>query len=126
MKIVSQSFFILAEKKPRALVAIKDIKTDSCPYSIWAASQGIVFGKIFEEGMVGWRYCPFVDADQNIIGLRFLGDSLLDDEVLFRTLAPYVRDGSYLDIVTSDKKWTWSFQDGQMFCQSYVPTVDNK
>lgn len=119
MKITSQSFFILAENKPRALVAIKDIKTDSCPYSIWAAAQGIVFGKIFEEGMVGWRYCPLVDTEQNVVWLRFLGDNLLDDEVLFRALAPYIRDESYLDIDSSDRKWRWSFQDGQLSCQEW-------
>jgi len=114
MKISKQSFFISNEKKPRALVAIKDIK-DACPYSIWVSSQGIVLGRVLDEGMVAWRYCPEHDKEKNIIGLRFLGDCLLDDDVLFMALAPYVRTGSYLEITSSEGKWRWSFRNEQMF-----------
>ena len=119
MKITNQSFFIPAELKPLALLAIKEIKTDACPYSIWATSQGVVLGKVLEEGMVGWRYCPRNDNKQNVVGLIFLGDRLLDDEILFRALARYVQDGSYLDISASEGKWRWSFQNGQMFWEPY-------
>lgn len=65
--------------------------------------------------LAAWRWIPDIDASGNITSLEFVGEKLGDDELLFDTLSPFIKSGSFLDIVGEDcKTWRWLFRDGVM------------
>lgn len=63
------------------------------------------------------RYCytAELDDDGNIIGVDFIGDKLsYDEEKMFQSIAPYVEDGSYIEMSGEDgARWKWAFNGGK-------------
>ena len=54
------------------------------------------------------------DDDGNITEIDFTGDKLDDDLKMFQKIAPYVRDGSVIEMEGEDgAQWKWVFQDGK-------------
>lgn len=54
------------------------------------------------------------DDDGNITDIDFVGDKLADDEVLFQKIAPYVREGSFIEMEGEDGEcWKWVFKGGK-------------
>lgn len=63
-----------------------------------------------------WRWEVGFDEDGNVNSVTFQGEKLGDDGVLFKKIAPYVQDGSYIEMVGEDNMmWRWIFQDGRVF-----------
>ena len=59
----------------------------------------------------GQPYDFQLDSDGNISELEFTGEKLGSDFELFQSIAPYVKDGSYIWMHGADgSKWRWVFQ----------------
>ena len=64
-----------------------------------------------KEAMEAWNFPIELDDDRNVVGIRFDGEKEGDEEELFRTLAPYVDDGSYLQFRGEDAEiWRYVFE----------------
>lgn len=58
-------------------------------------------------------FCAETDADGNIIDLDFTGEKLWDHEKMCEQIAPFVEDGSYIEMHGEDgAMWRWVFQNG--------------
>lgn len=69
-----------------------------------------------------WRWAITFDEDNNIIALDFDGEKLGDDHVLMKAIAPFVKDGSYIQMRgEDDAMWRWLFEDGT--CVEIYPRV---
>ncbi|KKM85108.1 hypothetical protein LCGC14_1292370 [marine sediment metagenome] len=69
----------------------------------------------FRDIMDDWRWEIEQDVDESVVGLEFLGEKLGDDELLFDTIAPWVKDGSFIEMRGEDgSMWRWEFNDGKL------------
>lgn len=54
-----------------------------------------------------------LDDDGNITGISFTGHKLSDEFEVFQKVAPYIRNGSYIEMRGDDgDRWKWAFQNG--------------
>lgn len=66
--------------------------------------------QMFEE----WRYPLRTDAEGNVIGIRFDGEKIGQENLLFEVVAPYVRHNSFIEMVGEDgARWRWVFENGR-------------
>ena len=71
----------------------------------------------------GKPYDFHLDPDGNITELKFKGEKLGDDLEMFRSIAPYVQDGSYIWMMGEDgSQWRWVFQSG--VCKEITAKVE--
>ena len=69
--------------------------------------------------MYQWRW----DIEENdrtgaVTDIWFAGEKLGDDETLFQAIAPWVKDGSFIEMMGEDGAfWKWVFQDGEVTTQ---------
>lgn len=97
------SFLILKENKKNALKAINEIIN----YEIGCDSLEEVFSKFYWE-----VYHLNDDIENDIIGIEFMGVYLLGDFDLFKIIAPFVEDGSYIQMRKEDSTmWRWVFKN---------------
>lgn len=72
-------------------------------------------GQVFAKA----RNAPYefeLDDDGNITGIEHIGHNLGDDLEIFQSIAPFVAEGSFLDMSGEDgERWKWVFKDGK--CQ---------
>ena len=63
-----------------------------------------------------WRY-PYdytFDVDGNITEIEYVGEKLGRDFELFQKVAPFVRDGSFIEMYGEDgERWRWIFKNGK-------------
>lgn len=75
------------------------------------------FDKIedIEELFQYWRWETFFDSEGNICDLNFSGEKLGDDEILLNAIAPFVKEGSYIQMAGEDDvMWRWKFSADKM------------
>lgn len=78
---------------------------------------GNAFDKIqdIEELFQYWRWEAYFDYEGSICDLNFSGEKLGDDEFLLSAIAPFVKDGSYIQMAGEDNEiWRWKFANGEM------------
>lgn len=114
-------FKILAANKPAALDAIQRLAgretiTDSTGrHFSWVSTDDFLRADTLEEALKAWRWGTETDDDGNTIGISFQGQKLGDDALLFEAIAPYVEDGSYIDMQGEDGSiWRWIFENGKV------------
>lgn len=62
-----------------------------------------------------WRWHVGLDDKGNISHIHFEGEKLGDDEVLFKAIAPFVQDGSFIEMRGEDNAmWRWKFSNGKL------------
>ena len=62
------------------------------------------------------------DHEGNIIGITFWGHNLLNDFQTFKKIAPFVKNGSYIEMEgEDDTRWRWVFENRD--CREVTPTV---
>lgn len=62
-----------------------------------------------------WRWDIDMDKHGNIVDIRFDGEKLGDDEVFFKEIAPFVQDGSFIEMRGEDNAmWRWKFSNGKL------------
>lgn len=114
-------FRILAEKKQAALQAIKDLKgkgtieDDNGRHFSWVEDSEFVNAQCLEEALEAWGWYPDTDKEGNIVDLSFENEKFGDEKILFDTIAPFVEDGSYLQVSSWEEResWRWVFNDGK-------------
>ena len=93
--------------KAGALAAIKELANDR-DYFSWVNGEEVRDAETVREAFRAWRW----ELDSE--GLYFCGEKLGEDALLFETVAPYVKDGSYIVIRGEDgDTWKWLFEDGK-------------
>lgn len=76
----------------------------------------------FEDAMDEFYYRPEYSEDGDICGLSFDGEKLRDDFEFWSAVAPYVEDGSYIEMDGEDfNLWRWAFKNG--ICKEIEPII---
>ena len=85
------------------------VDMESCKFHVKTEHFGKVYKKLEEYG-----YAPKIDDDGNVVDLDFVGDKIAyDEEVMFKKIATYVEDGSYIEMSGEDgARWRWVFSSG--------------
>lgn len=77
-------------------------------FFVEAQHTGIVLAKTKE-----WAYDFELDETGNVTGIEFLGEKVGEDYWMFQSIAPYVKDGSFIEMLGEDgEQWRWVFKDG--------------
>lgn len=98
-------FFIAEENKYEAY---RKLKKDL--YDV----NGVQKARCLEDVLKVYGFDSWLDSDDNICDIDFIGDKLWDEEILFNLLAPFVKDGSYIEMFGEDgERWRWTFNNGQ-------------
>lgn len=125
MNQIYSDFQMKAEYKTKALEAIKKI-VSSVPgfdkHFLWIDNNVIKKCETFEDAMDEWRWETIKDNENNIIGVSFSGEKLGDDLTLFETIAPFVKKGSFIQMIgEEDNIWRWTFNGEK--CFEIYPTI---
>ena len=60
-----------------------------------------------------WRYV-FSENDDGVFLDWFEGEKLGDDDFLWNTMAPFIKDGGFIEVHGEDNfYWRWKFNDGK-------------
>src|SRR3989304_4024719 len=112
IRLVDYDFILAAAEKQAALLAMKAMPNIS--YS-WVDFDDVKRAKTLEEAMYAWSYRAEVDKGGNIVGVEFCAEKMGDEEEMFKAIAPFVKDGSYLEFTgEDDARWRWKFVNGVM------------
>ena len=124
-------FFIPAENKDAARDAIKELvnhpewmyggvsrgkdKTESW-YS-WTNTKEIANALTLKEAIEAFRWQPTTDrATGNIDGIYFNGEKMGQEDIMFKAIASFVEDGSYIEMEGEDGEiWRWVFDCGKLY-----------
>lgn len=141
MSLMDEAFRIPANRKAEALAAIKALANDTQAmnggeysggkyggqkvnawYS-WVDTDEFANASTLKEAMQAWRWeiiqvpdnSPVEAQADDVIGISFNGEKLGQDDVMLRAIAPFVEDGSYIQMQGEDGEiWRWVFRDGQL------------
>lgn len=123
---VDSKFFIPKELFGPALAAIREVMYDSDSmqggawnaegrserwYS-WVSTEEVMKAETLKEALWAWRWEAYIDENGDIADISFQGEKSGQEEVLWRALAPHVKDGSYICMRGEDgEHWRWFFQN---------------
>lgn len=114
MSLEQAKFCIKKRNKLKALYAVKALKNGS-----WVDDGALYETKTLEGAMHAWRYVITEDDKHNVDAIVFVGEKFGDDERLFKTLAPYIENGSFLEFHGEDgHMWRYVFKNGVMTDQT--------
>jgi len=117
------SFFISKDNLDSVLSAIHRLGHDytNSHYYSWIDNDYTNYNDL-KKVFNCWRWEICDDKEGNIIAIYFNGSKLGDDMVLFRAIAPYVKNDSYIEIMGEDGEfWRWVFKNGT--CIEAVPEI---
>ena len=136
MNMVDADFMIKSENVEPAFQAIKKLidQVDerggggsyfngvSKRHYSWVSTEELVKSKSLSEFMDEWRWEIDFDENGNVNDICFCGEKLGDDEILFEALAPFVEEGSYIEMRGEESDlWRWVFQNGE--CVEKTPEI---
>jgi hypothetical protein len=122
-------FAILKDKKEAALQALKATAsntkrmgggsfngaTGERTYHYAWVDMSYVKATTLTEAARKWRWDLVEEEDGHISDIEFRGEKLGDDERFFEALAPFVEDGSFIEMEGEDgSRWKWVFKDGSV------------
>lgn len=103
-------FHIKAADKDLALRAIKALIEKSS--FDWVDTTAVKSSRNLADAMNEWRWDVEEDEAGNIVGIIFSGEKAGDDLILFKTIAPFVESGSYIEMHGEDgTQWRWIFNE---------------
>ena len=102
MKQENAQFFISAEKKNDALKAIQalanHVERDGNGGSSgggkprvwysWVDTNSFKYARTLEDALHAWRWDIESDDDVNIVAIYFVGEKIVQDDILFNAIAP--------------------------------------
>jgi hypothetical protein len=119
MQQMDQDFFIKSKYNQEAINAIHAIPPSKFGYA-WVDNtfkQESTLRGLFYK----WRWDISEDSD-GIHEIYFNGEKSGDDLVLFEAIAPYVHEGSFIQMVGEDGAiWRWSFKNKE--CTEIYPQI---
>jgi hypothetical protein len=120
MNMKECKIMIKHENQNCALNALKEFTKDK--QFAWVYSDVIQKCTNLEEALAEMRYQATFDEAGNIVDLEFTGEKLGDDTKLFNCIAPFVEDGSYIEMVGEDgDTWRWVFNNE--ICEKVYPSI---
>ncbi len=119
---VDSHFHIDANKIPAVIAAIHTLGNKN-EYSNFAwVNNEFVNSNDIVEVFGFWRWDISLNDKGDVSYIAFNGEKLGDDFVLFKTIAPFVRAGSYIEMRGEETDmWRWYF-DGET-CVEKTPTI---
>ena len=89
----------------------------------WVDEQGVLDGKTFAEIASGFRWSLEEDEEGNVTDFIFSGEKYGGDELVFlNTIAPYVKEGSFIEFRGEDgEQWKWYFNGNT--CEEYFAEI---
>jgi hypothetical protein len=129
--LTESNFTIKATNKDKALEAIRALANDTSKMSggswgpggetrsrhfSWVTTDDFFLAKTIVVALEAWRYEAHIDEKTgDVVRIEFSGEKLGDDPILWRAVAPFVEDGSYLQMSGEDGTvWRWVFKGGAM------------
>lgn len=80
----------------------------------WVNDCDVTNAKSLADILTAFRWRPSFDDDGNIISICFSGEKYGSDEILFNIIAPYVTEGSFIEMAgEGSDMWRWLFKDGK-------------
>jgi len=80
----------------------------------WVNDCDVTNAKSLADILTAFRWKPSFDNEGNIISICFSGEKYGSDEILFNTIAPYVTEGSFIEMAgEGSDMWRWLFKDGK-------------
>src|SRR5689334_13567959 len=115
MHLLRAEVFLARESQEEARRAVQDLARSKLgagtPAFAWVDTSRLLAADTIHEALAAWRWMVLdEDEDGNITELDFTGEKLGDEETLFSALAPYVREGSQIQMAGEDGAiWRWLF-----------------
>jgi hypothetical protein len=125
--LTDNRLLITHAKQASALEAVKQLmtRTDLMTggsnrgdrWFAWVNDNSIMEATELGEALLDWRYEPeYDDEGRDIVRVELLGEKIGDEVHLWRVIAPYVEDGSFLDYIgEDDERWRWEFVGGKLY-----------
>ena len=122
-------FIIKAENQEKAMEAIKALAKDvdekgsggswsgggkTKSWYSWVETEEFANAETLADALKAWRWIA-EDNKGDIDYLYFEGDKLGQEDILFEAIAPFVEEGSYIEMSGEDGAlWRWAFEQGMM------------
>jgi hypothetical protein len=117
MNLVEADFHIAKDQFEPAKLALQGLGAHG-----WVQADDLVRAETLTEALKAWRWYPDFDEKGDIVDLTFCGEKLGDDYILFLAIAPFVKDGSFVQMAGEDgDMWRWTFKNGT--CVEIVPDI---
>ena len=132
----SAEFFIEVKHMPDVLAAMKKMfepaeiqkhagLAKATRYS-WMGDANPQEWQHAKEGFQEWGYPVGFDEMGNIVEIDFELEKMGGEEKMFRAIAPWVKDGSYIHMHGEDgSQWRWLFKGGACKTQDAVITFED-
>lgn len=129
MEQTRSKFFISKENQEPALHALKLLgnKTELMSggsyqggrkvenWFSWVDMEDFLSSASLSEAMSTWSWEAELNDDGDIFDIQFDGEKIGQEELMFEAIAPYVEDGSYIQMLGEDgSQWRWIFKDGKV------------
>jgi hypothetical protein len=114
---VNSNFYINSDKVSDVIQAIKNIPKNGFKLTNGSYAYVAEFQHLEDviELFSAWRYDIVMSiVTGNIISIEFSGGKIGNCDVLFKAIAPFVREGSFIDWVGEDGAiWSDVFENGE-------------
>jgi hypothetical protein len=85
----------------------------------WVTTEVFANANTLQEAMSEWRWDIDTDDEGNVVWIDFMGEKIGDEEFLFNAIAPYVEDGSFIEMQGEDGAiWRWNFTGEECFSEN--------
>ena len=122
MNLMEANFKMLKINQDKALQAIKSLKGQETirgyggePHFSWVNTEDFMEAQHIKEALRAWRWWVGFNESGDIDNINFEGEKYGDDKVVFGAIAPFVVDGSYIQMLGEDgEMWRWIFNNGEL------------
>lgn len=117
---MEEKFCIKSANCPNVVDAIRALEGKETnltpePHFYYIAPKDVSSAKNIVDLFKAWRWEIEFDNQADISYVQFIGEKLGDEDILFQAIAPYVEDGSYIQVFDDDGRiWRWCFDEGRM------------
>ena len=81
----------------------------------WVDNDEIKNAKNLGDICKAFRWEPEYDKNGDIVSLNFCGEKYGDEDCLFEAIAPYIKNGSFIEVIGEDDcRWRWIFKKGKV------------
>jgi hypothetical protein len=120
--LLKSKFLVRNEHHNDALKSIKALSGKETTgkegelHFMWVRSNEFIEAATLEEALYAWRWSVVLNAAGHIIGIyEFRGEKYGDEDILFKAIAPFVDQGSFIMMAGEDGViWRWLFHGSQV------------
>lgn len=132
MSQVRSRFSIPAANIPAVLQALRDLMDradeigggghiqNGCRIASWFSytdpdeMRAALSAGDIEAVFAAWRWRVERSEDGGIADIEFEGENMGDDEKMWEAIAPFVEEGSFVQMTGAEGEWRWSFKGGSL------------